>query len=556
MTMRPGPYLPRAMQITPRLDTLLGLAGNMISRGILTLAQGRTPGADLGTVDWKQGMALTPGDPRDPLLVPQYRKMMAAPPWQDDPMALVLLHASRLQMEATPFTEALVAEFADVAGQINGLVIAVPYRPLEGKRKLAMHSIRIVACPPALRPLADELLMAVSRGLTAFRAGQDEWMNALQIEPGVEPKQPSHSRDPEFWAAAITPEDPHPNSNGKVTAHLEAFLAEGQFEGGLLFDNALREVRFDFSMRSLEAVDELLDRLRTEHAPQRDLLLASPAGRNLVHLLAAYFGETLVLHTQALVTWYTPAQLQRVAPGWVTNQGGALDSLLCMLNGNGRGTGYLMQPCDIVAGRLFGATGPALAEAAHAAVRPIDAARVGAQVDPGVHWKADLAHGPLGVVAPEWFAHDPILRRWFETLPMLWREGEVVWSHLVQANSLLFKPGTENCPGELLYDPSGRVDPQRFADAAMAMFRLKGLRLRNPWLAFFAQALTHERTRTSGVELPATLGARGLQTATLLFFRGHLPGGVIKGHTMPILVSHKAPGMVMVLPSQYWPASL
>jgi hypothetical protein len=543
------------MQITPRLDTLLGLAGNMISRRILTLSQGRTPGVDLGAVDWKEGLRLTSGDPRDPLLLDQYRQRMAAPPWPDDAMALVLLHARRLRMEGTPFTEALVAEFADVAGQMNGLVIAVPFQPLAARRKLLMHSIRIVDCPPALRPLADELLMAVSRGLTAFEEGQDAWMNALQIEPGVEPKQPTHSRDPAFWAAAITPEDPHPDSNGKVTAHLEAFLAEGRFEGGLQFEEALRAARFDFSMASLEAVDAVLDRLRAEHAPRREVLLASPAGRNLVHLLAAYLGETLVLHTHSLVTWYTPAQLQRVAPGWVTDQGGALDSLLCMLNGNGKGTGYLMQPCDIVAGRLFDADGPTLAASAHAAVRPIHAARVSALVDPGGPWKASPAHGPLGVVAPDWFAQDPDLQRWFDALPTLWREGRVVWCHLVQANSLLFRPGDQNCPGEVLYDPSGRVDPQRFAEAATAMFRLKGLRLRNPWLAFFAEALTHERTRTSGVELPASLGARGLQTATLLFFRGHLPGGVISGHRMPILVSDKVPGAVMVLPSRYWPAN-
>jgi len=123
----------------------------------------------------------------------------------------------------------------------------------------------------------------------------------------------------------------------------------------------------------------------------------------------------------------------------------------------------------------------------------------------------------------------------------------------VQANSLLFRPGTADCPGEVLYDPSGRVDPGRFADAAQAMYGLKGLRLRNPWLKFFAQALTHERVRTSGFELPASLGARGLQTASLLFFRQHLPGGVLSGGRLPLLVSPDHPGIVMMLPSKYWP---
>ena len=541
------------MQITPRLDTLLGLAGSMISRRVLTLSQGRTVPADLGTVDREQRLGLVAGDPRDHLLLPRYRELLVATQWPADVMARVLVHARGLQMEGTPFTQALVAEFGDVAGQLNGLVVAAPYQPMAGKGKLVMHSIRIVACPPALRPLVDELLRAVARGVSSFDEGHDAWISALQIEPGVEPKPPAHSRDPGFWAAAITPEDPHPDSNGKVTAHLEAWLAGGQFEGGLDFEPALRDLRLDFSMASLEALDAALDRLRATHAPQRDAVLAAPAGRNFVHLLAAYLGETLVLHTQSLVRWYTPAQLQRVAPGWVTNQGGALDSLLCMLNGNGRGTGYLMQPCDIVAGRLFGEDGPPLAAAAHAAVRSIHAARVGALVDPGAEWKANPSHGPLGVVAPDWLPHDPLLARWFETLPLLWREGEVVWSHLVQANSLLFRPGTENCPGEVLYDPTGRVDPQRFPDAARAMFGLKGLRLRNPWMAFFAEVLTHERTRTSGVELPASLGARGLQTATLLFFRGHLPGGVLGAHRLPILVSPKVPGMVMMLPSRFWP---
>ncbi len=59
--------------------------------------------------------------------------------------------------------------------------------------------------------------------------------------------------------------------------------------------------------------------------------------------------------------------------------------------------------------------------------------------------------------------------------------------------------------------------------------------------------------RTSGHDLPASIGARGLQTASLLFFRKHLRGGVLSGGKLPLLVSPEHPGIVMMLPSKYWP---
>lgn len=546
----------RAMQITPLLQSILQLAGHMMAYRCVALAAGRTPGTDLGRFAPDAAPQVTLGDPRSHVEAAQYRALMAAPPW-GPVMALVLQEPRQLTMDGTPFTDALVVEFADVDGQLNGLAIALPFQAAQGKQALVMHPVRLVGCPPALRPLADDLLIAFGRGLATHEEGHRAWMSALAIEPGVEPVPPADARDPDAWAAAITPDDPHAHSTGKVTAHLDAFLADGSFEGGLVFEKLLRPLALDFSLPSLAAVDALLDRLRTERQPQRDTLLASAAGRNFVHLLAAYFGETLVLANSALVAWYTPQQLERAAPGRLAGRVTPATSLVAVLNGDGASTGHLLMASDVVAGRLFGdADALSLAETASLAAGQIRAARTSTQVDPAAGWNASYSHGPLGVTAPEWFSHDPVFQRWFAALPALWRGDSVVWSQLVQANSLLFRAGTADCPGEVLFDPTGRVDPERFPAAAQAMYGLKGLRLRNPWVKFFAQALTHERVRTSGHDLPARLGARGLQTASLLFFRKHLPGGVLSGGKLPLLVSREHPGIVMMLPAKYWPENL
>jgi len=544
----------RGMQITPLLESILQLAGHMMAYRCVALAKGQTPGTDVGRFFEGRAPQVTLGDPRHHVQAAQTRALLAAPPWPDDALALVVQAPRRLPMEGTAFTEALVSEFSDVAGQLDGLAIALPFERVPGRTDVTMHSLRIVACPPALRPLADDVLIAFGRGVKSYAEGHQAWMKALTIEPDVQPVPPPDLRDPDAWAAAITADDPHADSNGKVNAHLETFASEGTFEGGLVFEKLLRPLTLDFSLPSLAAVDALLDRLRTERQPQREALLASAAGRNFVHLLAAYLGETLLLATPAFVTWYTPQQLERVAPGRLGERATPATSLLAVFNGDQAATGHVLLASDAVAGRLFGDPGAApLADIAAAAISGIRAARQGSPVDPAAAWNASYSHGPLNVSAPEWFAQDPVFQRWFAALPALWRNGNVVWSNLVQANSLLFRPGTADCPGEVLYDPSGRVDPGRFADAAQAMYGLKGLRLRNPWLRFFAQALTHERVRTSGFDLPASLGARGLQTASLLFFRQHLRGGVLSGGKLPLLVSRDHPGIVMMLPSKYWP---
>ena len=54
------------------------------------------------------------------------------------------------------------------------------------------------------------------------------------------------------------------------------------------------------------------------------------------------------------------------------------------------------------------------------------------------------------VPKPLWLRLSPSdnLTTLFRRMKRLFREGVVVWGHLIQANALLYEDGSDNCPGE------------------------------------------------------------------------------------------------------------
>ena len=544
------------MQIVPQTQAILHLAGYMIARACVVLARGEAPGVDLGRAREDGSMQVEAQAARYEGALAQGRALLAAPP-QHGVVAQVLVHSQRMAIEGTPFTEALVAEIADAAGPLTGVVLALPWQPAQGKRELAMHSLRVVACPPALRPLADDVLGAFAQGMRSFAEGYSAWMRALVYETEESPRPPADLRDPDAWACAIHANDPQADSNAKAAAHLQAFLDQGGFEGGLGFEKALRGVTLDFSLASLDALDALLDRLCVERKPRPEAFLSVQAGLNFLHLVAIYLGETMAQAAGATAAWCTHAQLESVEPGRLDGESDAATALVCVFNGHGPGTGLVFLALDVVACRLFGKSdAPTLAATAQAALPAIHAARRTDLIDPGSTWAATPERGAMLMTKPQWISQDAMLSRWFDSLPTLWRSGRVVWGRLVQANNHLFQPGPHDLPGQIVYDPSGRTDPEGLDAVAQNLFGLKGTRPRNPSLAFIAGQLTHERTGANGFPVPATLGARGLRTSTLLFHRPHMPGGRMSGHVFPVLVSDAAPGVVMMLPARFWPEPL
>jgi len=138
------------------------------------------------------------------------------------------------------------------------------------------------------------------------------------------------------------------------------------------------------------------------------------------------------------------------------------------------------------------------------------------------------------------------------------RTGKIIYGALVQANNLLFEPGTQNSPGNMIYshDPYYKAHPHELLRLASGLFSFKGDKgLSDETLQAIADILENEMDRNLYSELPLeyTNGRKVIMTGTM-FERTHLPNGYIQSSIMPIIASIWAHETVM-LPVHYWPAS-
>jgi hypothetical protein len=138
--------------------------------------------------------------------------------------------------------------------------------------------------------------------------------------------------------------------------------------------------------------------------------------------------------------------------------------------------------------------------------------------------------------------------------------GRVVWSYLVQANSLLFSAENNlTCPGNVVYSPDtffdGRLDALQ--EIARSIGELKGTLPRNKVARQFAEAVTDEMKRTLRMQIPEEFcDGRKVYFTTLFFQPNHFPDGFIARGFMPLLISPKRTDATMVLPAKYWPKDL
>lgn len=170
-------------------------------------------------------------------------------------------------------------------------------------------------------------------------------------------------------------------------------------------------------------------------------------------------------------------------------------------------------------------------------------------------------HGDhLAVNRPDWLADGTDrLRELFAAMPRLWREGIVVWGHLIQANYVLFAPGELDCPGELVIalDRDPHIDPIMLQSIARLIGDLKHRKPVDPQLAPISHYLADERTRVFGAEVPKSIrGPFRCCISTTFFVRRHLPQSRIGLGLMPVVVLPAPPHYAMMLPWRFWPKAL
>lgn len=161
----------------------------------------------------------------------------------------------------------------------------------------------------------------------------------------------------------------------------------------------------------------------------------------------------------------------------------------------------------------------------------------------------------VGIPAPQWMAQDPLLKS-FSRYPDLWFGGTVVWGRIVQVNQALFVAGDSDSPGDVVYDSTGTLGHEDLAQVATQLFSLKGTTPADPALRAFADHLTNEYLRACGMRVPQSMSRHPLYMSTVLFHRKHLPGRKITKPHFPVLINEKFPGVVMALPSRWWPKDL
>ncbi len=158
---------------------------------------------------------------------------------------------------------------------------------------------------------------------------------------------------------------------------------------------------------------------------------------------------------------------------------------------------------------------------------------------------------------PNWciISLDPLLKIYFHQ-GRLRDGGRIVWGHIVQANRLLFEPGSFDCPANVVYDPDppGVDDPTLLTPIAHQIFDLKGQRHADPELDDCSRWTTDEMSRIFDAPVPKRLtGGRSLVFSTIMVHRKHLPMGYLFSSFFPLVVNPEETSATMILPCDYWP---
>ncbi len=337
--------------------------------------------------------------------------------------------------------------------------------------------------------------------------------------------------------------------------YLQQFFQGNTWENGLSFERLLREHYPDYSLKSLNRLDKLLDHIRETQHPTADAFLDEEANREFIYLLAFYAGEVLGRAKRQAVIWVD----ERATEEGVSVEFSRL--FFCHYREAGECVEFL--PLSLLYGRLF---------AEHPQSFSLYRA-VAARVDTAVEPTQKLPEPPpqsldfsgqqmlkqtpaahlayLQLLPPSWLAKDP-LRQQILDLPTLYEKGRVVWGALVQANTALFDHDyLASCPADIIYDPTGRTDPQTLHEIASNLFKLKDANADtdNRVLDNYAKYLANERTRVYA-HLSA-IEHLHIRCATVFIWRLHLPDARLAEPVFPLLIADEAK-TVTLLPARYW----
>lgn len=100
----------------------------------------------------------------------------------------------------------------------------------------------------------------------------------------------------------------------KALAFLAALNTGIDVPGGPFFGGALKRARLDYSMESLDRLDQLLREIMTQFSSQREDWRERPGAEDFCLTLAFYLGEMVSRQTRQPIKWYTHEQAVPLCP--------------------------------------------------------------------------------------------------------------------------------------------------------------------------------------------------------------------------------------------------
>jgi hypothetical protein len=343
------------------------------------------------------------------------------------------------------------------------------------------------------------------------------------------------------------------NLNGHSQAYLSAFFREDQqVEGGFSFRDDLKALDLDFSFASLDRLDGFMDRLRETYRGREDEFIGVRANQNMLYLRAFYLGTMVGAQTEATVDWFSYDALVEMEPSYKIAGPAFYSSVMCIFNRTASSVGSDFFPLNTITTRCFDDDSKSARDIVEWSI-----GRVGSFPLPafdGVKGFKGLSaeeQQAVRIIAPLWVDRDPMRRTFFRHTD-IWNGGKVVWGRIVQANKLLFGPGDDDCPADVLYDVSGTLPFTALKEPASRLFGLRSRAPANAEEQAFADHLNDELTRVAGMAVPKSISECPLRVSTVLIHRRHLPDGKLSRSYFPVVMNDMHPGAIMVLPSRWW----
>jgi hypothetical protein len=145
----------------------------------------------------------------------------------------------------------------------------------------------------------------------------------------------------------------------------------------------------------------------------------------------------------------------------------------------------------------------------------------------------------------------------------IWKQGKIIWGHVIVANRALKLPGETDLPGEVVYSLTA-TDAEALEKLPVIADALRDAKFADqPTEDFPAEEqeivthLRNERDRGFGMKVPASF-SQGLACFTSTFWghRDHLPEGALGGRLVPLLVLVRKVHDVLIIPCKFWPDEL